>query len=241
VINSSKLFPNDSVVKGYSFLKDGNMSFELGDTEGAVENRRRFCLGLGIDYRSLVCAKQTHGKNVFKATRLDAGKGALPQTPSVPDADAFITADKHVPLGVFTADCLSIILFDPQHEAIGIIHAGWRSSKDEILSKTIAAMHKDYKTDPKDLQVEFGPAIKSCCYNVGSDVASTFPGHIYKRNGLLYFDLVGVNIQQALDQGISASNIIDGSECTSCNQGRFYSYRRLGANCGRMISVVMLK
>lgn len=206
-------------ISAFSSRKDGNMSLKYGDTNGALENRRVFLKGLGIDSGILVCAEQTHSSNVWYAKKNDMGKGALDHQGAIPDTDALITDEKRLPLAVFTADCLSVFLFDPHRPAVGIIHAGWRSTKANITTKTVQLMQEKFNTCPSDLSVRFGPAIRACCYHL---------------------DLAALNKKELLDLGVKQENIFDAQICTACRNKEFFSYQQEKDAAGRMISVIML-
>jgi len=232
---------NQGWIWSFSRRKDGNMSLTYGDTKGALENRKKFLEPLGINYRDLVCTKQTHSANIYCATVADKGKGALEYESAVGDTDALITAVKGVPLAIFTADCLSVFLFDPKKPAIAVVHAGWRSSKEQILAKTIRRMQEEFKSSPTDLIINFGSSIRSCCCEVTSDFKDFFPGDVSEKEGRLYLDLAAANIKQARSCGARMENISDPKLCTFCAQNEFFSFRKEADTAGRMISVAMLK
>lgn len=217
------------------------MSLVYGPIQGALENRKDFLFQLGINYQDLVCAKQAHASNIRCAQESDRGRGALTYGDSIDDTDAFIADKKNLPLAVFTADCLSVFLFDPVKSAIAIVHAGWRGSREGILHKTIAAMKKEFKTQGKDLFAGLGPSIRGCCYEVKAELKEAFPEDLLARNGRLYLDLAGVNKRQLLGSGVKEENISDSAICTCCRNKEFFSYRLEGKSCGRMMSVIMLK
>lgn len=234
---------NQYVVSSFSSRKHNNMSFVHGDTNGALGNRITFLGELGIDYRNLVCAKQAHSDNIVYASQRDKGWGALDYNTSVEATDAFITDIKDVPLAIFTADCLSVFLYDlkTQNKSIGIVHAGWRSTFAGITGKAISQMKEKFKTKPEDLSVGLGPAMRACCYAVGKEFSSTFPEHVVERNGRYYLDLIEANKKQAQEAGVDEVNIFDSGICTSCQNSDFFSFRREGKSCARMMSVIMLK
>lgn len=233
-------FNHPNVTCGAS-LRPQNMSLVYGPPQGALENRKDFLFQLGIDYRDLVCAKQAHASNIRCVQESDRGRGALTHGDSIDDTDAFITDRKKLPLAVFTADCLSVFLFDPEKSAIGVVHAGWRGSQKGILGKTIEAMRKEFKTESKDLLAGFGPAIRECCYEVGKEFKDSFSEGLRSKSGRLYLDLAGINRRQLLEAGVKEENITDPGICTSCRNKEYFSYRREGKSCGRMMSVIMLK
>jgi len=216
------------------------MSLVYGDIKDSLRNRKNFLVSLGIDYQNLICAKQVHGSRIEYVQEIDRGRGALSYDAAIAGIDAFITDKRNVPLAVFTADCLSIFLYDPNTPGIGLVHGGWRSTKQNIATKTLRLMQGKFNSKPKDLYVGFGPAIRDCCYEVGKDFSADFTFGLVERNNHYYLDLVGINKKQLLDLGVKKTNIFDTKICTSCQNQEFFSYRKEGNSCGRMMSVIML-
>ena len=229
-----------NLVAAVSIRAQGNMSFCYGDVSNALLNRETLMDKLGINFEDLVCAKQTHSGNVQYVTELNKGKGALTYDDAIADTDAFITDRKGVPIAIFTADCLPVFLYDPYKLEIGLVHAGWRSTKNDIAFTTIKLMQKQFGTNPQDLLVAFGPAIRSCSFEVEEDFKKFFPKDIQERDGKIYMDLAGANKKQLLRAGVKTENIFDQRVCTSCNIQNFYSFRVEKDSSGRMISVTML-
>lgn len=176
------------------------------------ENLRNFLKGLGIDLKNLVRLKQVHSGSIHIADSRDKGR-------MIPKRDALITKEKNLPLAVFTADCLSVFLYDSKNHVIGLIHAGRRGTEKEISKKTVLKILQTFKADPKFFYIGFGPAIRSCCYEM---------------------DLIRLNFDQLTKLGVKRENIFDSGICTSCNNDEFLSYRKEGISSGRMISVMML-
>lgn len=216
------------------------MSFCYADTKDSLENRKIFLRDLDINYQDLVCAKQVHGSQIKYVKDEDKGKGALSDDSSIPDTDAFITDKKNLPLAIFTADCLPIFLYEPTIPAVGLIHAGWRSSKENIAAKTVQLMKEHFGILTENLYVGFGPAIRECCYKIEKEFSGFPPSGLIRRNNHFYLDLVGINKIQLLSLGVREINIFDSKICTSCKNKEFFSYRKEGESCGRMMSVIML-
>lgn len=160
--------------------------------------------------------------------------------PKIEKADALMTDIAGTALAVRTADCLSLFLCDTRHGGIGLVHAGWRGSQKEIVKKTVQQMQARWEGDGEHIKAAFGPAIRACCYEVGAEFREYFPEHVSRREGKYFFDLAGLNKKQLLSMGVKAENIFDCGQCTCCNAG-YFSYRREGANTGRMISLMMIK
>ncbi len=221
--------------------KPADMSLRRGPHQEVLRNRAAFLGACGIDHRRLVCAQQCHGDTIAVVTAQESGRGALEHADALADTDALITRERLVPISVFTADCLPVFLFDPQTPAIGLCHAGWRGTRLNIAPKTVCAMHAQFGTDVRLLQVGFGPSIRACCYAVSAEFMEIFPLSVQARADALYLDLVAENRRQLLALGVLPEQVQDSGLCTCCRWDEFFSYRREKESCGRMIAVMMLR
>lgn len=217
------------------------MSLVYGPLENSIRNRKHFLEQFGIDYRDLVSCHQAHGANVKAAEESDRGRGSIITDNLIANTDALITNKRQLPLAMFTADCLSVFLFDAKNEAIGIAHAGWKGTREQITAKAVLAMVEKFKTDTMLLEVGFGPCLRECCYEVGKEFNDYFDSGLIKKKEKLYLDLIAINKKQLLSLGVKEKNISDSKICTSCDNDEYFSYRKEGIACGRMISVIMLK
>lgn len=238
--NPLEKFKIDSVVSAFSRRQDGNISLSFGDTHDSLGNRKKFLSGLGIDYRNLITAKQVHGKNVEYVTQDNRGSGALDYESSVSDTDGFITDQRNVPIAILTADCLSVFIYDPARPAIAILHAGWRSSEQNISQEAVRAMQNKFNSQSEDLLVGFGPSIRACCFEVEKDFKSNFAFGLLKRDGRVFMDIALINRRQLVGCGVRDSNIFDPQLCTFSDDDLF-SFRKEAKDAGRLISVMMLK
>lgn len=239
--NPLEKFVLTSAVAAFSRRQDGNMSLSYGDTKNSLDNRRRFLEPLGIDYRSLICAKQVHGKNIEYVTEANKGRGALDYDSSFADTDGFFTDRKSVPLAVLTADCLSVFIYDPRRPAIAILHAGWRGSELNICAEGVRIMQERFASQPHRMLVGFGPSIRSCCFEVDKDFKSNFPFGLINRDGRIFMDIALINRQQLIAAGVRQENIFDPEICTSTGNQDYFSFRKEAQGAGRLISVIMLK
>ncbi|MDD5130913.1 MAG: peptidoglycan editing factor PgeF [Candidatus Omnitrophica bacterium] len=240
MFNPLEKFGINLAVASFSRRQDGNMSLSFGDTRDSLENRKKFLGGLSIDYRDLITAKQVHGKNVEYMAQENKGSGALDYDSSVPDTDGFITDQPGVPIAILTADCLSIFIYDPKRPAVAVLHAGWRSTEQNIAQEGVSAMQNKFGSQPQDLLVGFGPSIRSCCFEVEKDFKSNFAFGLLKREGRVFMDIALINQRQLLACKVKEQNIFDPGLCTFSDNG-FFSFRKEAQNAGRMISVIMLR
>jgi YfiH family protein len=238
--NPLEKFGIDPVIAAFSRRQDGNMSLSFGDTQGSLKNRKQFLSNLGIDYRDLITAQQVHGKNVEYMTGKNKGSGALDYDRSIKDTDGFITDQPGTPLAILTADCLSVFIYDPRRPTVAILHAGWRSTEQNISQAGVSRMQEEFGSQPKDLFVGFGPSIRSCCFEVDKDFKSNFSFGLIKRNERIFMDIALINRRQLIDCGVREENIFDPGFCTFSDND-FFSFRKEAQDAGRLISVVMLK
>ena len=150
--------------------KSLNMGFYLGDDrENVMENYRRVGKAMGIDIERMSCPNQVHKSNVLVVTEEDAGDG-ITRDLSHFEIDAQITNVKDLPLIVYTADCVPILLADPVSRVIGTVHAGWRGSVSGIAAKTVHKMVEVYGCLPENIHAVIGPSIGPENYEVDQTV-----------------------------------------------------------------------
>jgi hypothetical protein len=234
------LIQHPRVISDFS-RKPLNMSLVYGDSTDTLANRREFLGALGIPYMDLVCAKQAHSNHVEYVTAAYRGRGAVSYGSAVIDTDAFITDVPGVPVAVLTADCLSLFVYDPKRHALGLIHAGWKSTHKQIVREAVALMRRRFQSWPGDLLVHLGPCIRSCCFEVGKEFKDMFNRGLALRGRKYFLDLVAVNTAELAEAGVPSGNITDSGYCTACHTGSLFSFRREGSACGRMMSVMMLR
>src|SRR3990167_5906317 len=115
-----------------------------------------------MQLKKLLLLHQVHGIDGF----IIGSQEAETLKPFSRDGDYLITDLNHVGLGVMTADCLPIIFHDVMHNAIAIIHAGWRGAVKGIAVKAFEQMEQVYGTQKDSLRIYFGPCAKVCCYQI---------------------------------------------------------------------------
>ncbi len=234
------------VIQAFSTKMYGNLALHTGDDPRMViQRRRRFLEATGLSLNNLVAGVQTHGVNVQVVTRNLSGLGAYDYDTAIPDTDALITGYFDIILSVFTADCVPIFIYDPVTPAIGLVHAGWRGTLQQIVAATIAKMKTVFNTEPARCKVAIGPAIGVECFTVDEKVAaqfaSIFPGAVRTRRQDYQVDLVEFNIWLLTASGVRTESIINSGLCTGCLRDRFYSYRAEYGTTGRMMGIISLQ
>lgn len=202
-----------------------------------------------IDVPRLSALNQTHGVEGVQVTDTDFSFSV--------DGDYLITRRTNVGLGVLTADCVPVILYDEKNPAIAAIHAGWKGAIAGVALKAFEHMKSVWESDPHDMRLFIGPSAKACCYQVQEDLVKQIdPAFVDKvithKENLLYFDTVQLIVLQMQKAGISPACINkDFNFCTICDH-RFFSHRRQhalrsstsevrGAQAGRQITIAILR
>ena len=167
--------------------------------------------------------------------------------------DALITP-LPVAIGVRTADCIPVLLYDPVRRVVAAIHAGWKGTVRKIVLNAISSMIATYKTDPRDLIAVIGPGIGFDSFQVGEEVSQLFkeagfPFEIVWKwdgvpetdsmNGGHHIDLKAANKWLLMSGGVKEENIFI-SDIDTYTDERFFSARREGFECGRSITAIKL-
>ena len=251
---------------GASVLNSGERVLNLGHTdwdqrENVVKNRQTFQSAVGATDLRLALLKQFHSAVALFLT-------SPPGEPR--KGDASLTDSRGILLGVQTADCVPILLVDPKKRAVAAIHAGWRGTLGRTAEKTVGEMRKQFGSEPADVLAALGPSIGPCCYEVGTELVTKFtsqfadaaeyfdelrtgeepnplqwlnrmpPGH-HPPPKNVRLDLGKANRSQLLAAGLRECNIFVSNLCTACHTRLFFSYRKEGANSGRLLSSIGLR
>ncbi len=215
-----------------------NLGASVGDDPEAVaENRRRCFAALGLDEAWVVTPHQVHSTVVARVGRADGGR--------VVDAtDGLVTAEPGTALFLRFADCVPIVLYDREHRAVGLVHAGWRGTLEGIAGAGVRAMQAHFGSQPGRLWAGIGPAIGACCYQVGADLAEAFARRFGPRvvsqppGGGAHLDLVAANAIALQEEGLGHVELA--GLCTACRVDEFFSHRREAGHTGRLGAVVAL-
>lgn len=215
-----------------------NGSLSGGDNRDLVQaNRDRVARHLGA--AAIAGLTQVHGAAVEVVTAVwPPGAG--------PRADAMVTRQPGIALGVITADCAPVLLVDPAARVIGAVHAGWRGAVAGVLEATVAAMAA-LGADPSRIQAAVGPCIRQPSYEVGADlrdaVLAAGPAARFFRDarpGHWRFDLAGYCAMRL--HGVAGVDMIDAD--TYADPARFWSHRRRtlagGGPIGHQLSAIVL-
>ena len=209
------------------------------DVVHIAANKVALCRLLDIDCNHLVMPHQVHGCVV---RHIDG-----PQQETLEGVDAVMTNVSQLCIGVSTADCIPVLLYDPVHRAVGAVHAGWRGTVLRIVKKVVEAMHDAYGTLSADLQTVVGPGISLDSFEVGDEVYDQFVeagfdmAPISRRDAKWHIDLPMCNRLQLMEAGVPADYIQMTGICTYQQYDHYFSARRLGIQSGRIFTGILLK
>ena len=214
-------------------------SLDVGHGEGkdehlVAENRNRV-LKCFSSMNALSPLKQVHGDRIVRA---EAGWGRRDGLPDekAPEADAVISNVPGLLLMIQTADCQPVLLWDPEHHAVGAVHSGWRGSVANIVGKTVTAMEDAFGTRPEALRVGVGASLGPCCaefVNFRLELPEAFHSYETSENR---FDFWAITKAQLLDAGVDKANIGFLGACTRCGE-HWFSFRR-ERETGRLAAVI---
>jgi len=201
-IIKESLFPHAhfTTTKACGNMKDG-------------ENRAAVLSALGFDARKLVLARQVHGSRVRRVSKDDYGK-------FIEGCDGLITDDSSISLGIFTADCVPVLMVSKDSAVKAAIHAGWKGLAEGIIENAADMFLSEFGIKPADIAAYTGPCIQECCYEVGPELESVFK--VKLKNGHLNLREIAENLMRS--KGIS--DIFTSGCCTFHEQHLFFSYRR---------------
>lgn len=250
---SLKITPNKKITVLKSSFLDGvehffttrDSVFAQGSlpelTEEAKINRAKLCAYFGIEQNKLFVPQQTHSANIQTNPSYET---------SLSDTDGLISNGADDVLLLNFADCVPIIIYDKQNDIGSVVHAGWRGTAQKIALKAVDIMKKNFNSHTENIVCAIGPAIGKCCFCVNNDVFEQIKNSIDteklsasnfykdKRNKKIYVDLKGINklqLEQADVKKIDVCQI-----CTSCENDKFFSYRKENGLTARHSAVLKI-
>ena len=211
-----------------------------------IKNTRDLGDQLGFDPVGVAMVLQMHTDLVKKVTYEDTFRHVTYD--GLPVYDAMITDCKGVTLATKHADCVPVYMVDPEHNAIGLAHSGWKGTLHMIAPKTLEAMKQAYKSDPSHMSCVVGPSICAHCYEIQEDVSRLFIDQqpfseefILSEDSSLRLDLKGIIKESLIRTGLPGGNIRVCDLCTGCNRHMMYSYRKSKGSCGRSLAVLGIR
>ncbi|HTP42153.1 MAG TPA: peptidoglycan editing factor PgeF [Nitrospiria bacterium] len=196
----------------------------------------------GAPTARLVTTTQIHSDRILLVS------DGAPTTP----ADGLITDRSHHMIGVFTADCLPVLLAEPTRGVVAAVHAGWRGLAQRIVQKTVSMMTARWSVPARGVTAALGPCIGACCFEVGEQVLQpikqqltdeeegiVLPHPDGRAGGKALVDLQAWATRQLGHAGVPVEQIFTVPLCTRCHPALFASYRRDGRQKQEMFSGIL--
>ena len=211
------------------------------DAAAVRENRQRAVKRIGLSFAPLVTAYQVHSADVIRVTEpCDLA--------AAPKADALVTNQTGIAIGVLTADCAPVLFSDAQAGVVGAAHSGWKGAVGGVLEATVLEMVR-LGAKPQNIHAAVGPCIHQKSYEVGTDLceavlhASDWALALFApsgREGFYQFDLPGYAAGRLERMDIGHFEVL--AHDTYSDETQFYSYRRTthqgGGDYGRALSLI---
>lgn len=219
------------VTDRHSFREDEEFTLSYSSTpdrEAVRQNRARVALAMGVEANRFFMPSQVHKTRIVRVT---------PDTTTVElmDTDALVTNATAVCIGVMSADCVPILLYDRRNHAAGAVHSGWRGTVARILTHTLDFMQAEFGTRGEDVLACIGPSVSQASYEVGSEVVEAVREAfgtdsealmIAQPDGKAKLDLWKANTLQLKAFGVPASQIEVADLCTVIHNNAFFSARK---------------
>ncbi len=207
--------------------------------ENVYENFRRVAEILGGERDNIFVLNQVHENTVHILSGSD--ESPFYDMEKRISADGIVTREKGRIFGVFTADCVGIILADKKTKTAAAVHSGWRSTAMHIVCEAVKKM-QEVGSSPEDIYVAIGPHIRDCCFEVKEDAYLSFDEK-YRiiRDNKVFIDLSRVIKDDLISVGVLEENISESPICTCCENHEFFSSRAQKGKMGLSGAFVRIK
>ena len=238
-------FPN--LKHGYTLRKNGINIYAKNNEQDMIESYKKVAKMLNFDYKNIVKPHQTHTDKIEIVNSANE---------KFDEVDGLITNKKNIFLCTTSADCISLMFYDPSKKFIANVHSGWRGTLKQIGRKAVEKMISVYSSNPRDIICCIGPCIKKCHFEVDEDVMSKFQnefeytgriteiiakGRKVEEKQKYNIDTTLINKLILQEAGLLPENIIDSDICTVCHSDSFHSYRADKEESGRNGAFIGMK
>ena len=221
------------------------LKYSLGERIDAFTTDRT----VGRNIPGVIYPHQVHTDRIFAITSDFLALSGQERKETLEGIDAIISNVRNVPMGISTADCIPVIVYDPVHHVAAAIHAGWKGTRLRIVTKTIKEMHRLYGTDPSVCTAAIGPGISQESFEVGQEVVDAFVEAGFDMSQYIimkakpHIDLKAINLDLLTEAGLRQENVFV-SEIDTFTDENYFSARREQhgtLKCGRILSGFCLK
>lgn len=274
-IQFKKLLQYPEITHCYTLRSNNKLDFPpvYKDEKTLKQSYEKIANALGIDANTIIKPHQTHTDRVEIVARqailldkIEQNKAQnLGDMLQFNEVDGLLTNQKGITLCTTSADCISLLFYDPVKKVIGSVHSGWKGTLQGISKKAVEKMLQEYQSNPKDIICCICPSIRKCCFEVDEDVKELFwekyknlphieeiiqKGKVVEENiqkekiiekkQKYHIDTVKINQELLKQIGLKQENIIDSNICTMCHPEYFHSYRAEKENSGRNAAMISL-
>lgn len=224
------------------------MNFRIYENDGILQaSYDRICNVIDFDRNNIVKPHQTHTDKIEVVQN---------GSEKFDEVDGVITNQENITLCTTSADCTTLLFYDPVQKVIGDVHSGWRGTVQKIGQKAVKKMIEQYDCKLENIICCICPHIRKCHFEVEEDVAKLFSdtfsymddiqklivkSDIIDGKQKYHIDTTSINCIMLQEVGLKAENIIDSGICTVCEKKNFHSYRVDKETSGRNGAMIMLK
>lgn len=209
-----------------------NLGKSVGDNfENVEKNRELFFDQLGFEKENTIFSHQVHGCEILLVKKAGNYSGF----------DAQITNISGICLAISIADCTPILIYDAKKNVVAAIHAGWKGTVAEIVSRTLDKLNENFGTKGENCFVYIGACISQHNFEVGADVANHFDSlfkYFVSDKNRYFVDLKAANKAQLINFGVPENQIEVTDLCTVANNNLFFSHRKEKGLTGRGLAAI---
>lgn len=221
------------------------LKYSLGENIDAFTTDRT----VGRNIPGVIYPHQVHTDRIFAITSDFLALSERERKEALEGVDAIVSDVRDVVMGISTADCIPVIVYDPIHHVAAAIHAGWKGTRLRIVTKAIKEMQHLYGTDPSACTAAIGPGISQESFEVGQEVVNAFVEAGFDMSQYIimkakpHIDLKAINLDLLTEAGLRQENVFV-SEIDTFTDENYFSARREQhgtLKCGRILSGFCLK
>lgn len=239
----------------YRTAKPNKEKIPEDEFEKAVNDYKKICNELNVNYLNVVKTNQEHTNNIqIVDTKININDMDV-NLEKYDNTDGLITNKQNLILSTTNADCILMLFFDPITKTIANVHSGWKGTLKRISVNTVEKMVNEFNCNPKDIICCICPSIRKCHFEVDEDVKEMFEKEfsdlqIDKRIDIMEkqkeqqkwnIDTVLINKIMLERLGLKHENIIDCEICSVCNSDLIHSYRVEKQGYGLGTALISLK
>ncbi len=236
--------------RNFRTIRDGGLEQE--EYNKSVNDYKQLCQSIECNYINIVKPNQRH-TNVVKIVNdkinIDAPDFGMEQYNAT---DGVITNKNNIVLATTNADCIIILLYDPEKNVIANVHSGWKGTLHRIIVNAIRMMCNEFGCKPENIIACMCPSIRKCHFEVEQDVKDLYMEEFKDidsndwieetiKDKKWHIDTIFINRIMLQREGLKEENIVDSGICSVCNSNLLHSYRAEGKSFNLSTAIIELK